>query len=243
MDVKATLLAMATAGLLSLIAACGGSADDGGSASTTNGSSGSASAASGSNDSSVHTGDVMGPCGSTATITVRWDYPDWFAYDAPMVFLAQPGPVTATLLAAPAHDSSWGSFTTEYHFSQDTGYLSWRLGITSDDSVGKSVQTVSIPGQPPGVPIIFSAYVTSVRTAMGALVSTGWLYGSGFSCCDGIERVRAQVSFGANNTAIVSFGGAPDSLPDSWSTTPLQIQLTNVTSVSGCKSEARKDTS
>ena len=79
-----------------------------------------------------------------------------------------------------------------------------------------------------------AAYVTSGRAPMGTLVSTGWVYGSGFSCCDGTVRTPAQVSFGANNTAIVSFGGAANYLPDSWATTPLRIQLSNVTSVSGC---------
>ena len=215
----------------------GGSATNGGSSGGTGSqtaSSGSATASSGTNDSGtpwyVHTGNVMGSCGSTTTITVRWDFPEWFAYDAPMVFLAQPGPVTATLLATPARDWSWGHFNT-YYMSQGAG---GDLGFTSDDRVGKSVTTVSIPGQPPGVPLIFSTLVTSPLTAMGSLVSTGWVYENGFSCCDGIVRVPAKVSFGANNTAIVTFDSLGGTLPDNWSTTPLRIQLTNVTSVSGC---------
>lgn len=254
MDVEAALLAMTTGGLISLIAACGGGGEASNSAPVQTGSPsaatpqstttsiGGASAAGGTNNNGsaiVNTGPVMGPCGSTTTITRVWpDWPDTLAFDAPMVFLAEPGPVTATLIAAPAHDSSWRGFSTYYDFSQDAIHTH-NLGITSDDSVGKSVTTVSIPAQPAGVPIVFSASVGSDRT-LGTFVSTGWVYGSGVDCCDLIVRVPAQVSFGTNNTAIVSFGGpnTPDSwaLPDSWSTTPLRIQLTNVTSVSGCRS-------
>ena len=139
---------------------------------------------------------------------------------------------TGLMLATPAHDWSSGSFGTYYKFSQDPELHG--LGITSDDSVGKSVTTVSIPGQAPGVPVIFSTYDVSAHATMGALVTTGWVYESGFSCCDGAVKVPAQVSFGENNTAIVSFGGASPFLPDTWAATPLRIQLTNVTSVSGC---------
>lgn len=145
-----------------------------------------------------------------------------------MVFLAQPGPITATLLATPTHDSSWAPFSTYYRFATELR----DLGITSDDSVGKNVATVSIPAQPPGVPIVFSAHFNNNLGAFGTEVMTGFVYENaknGGGCCDEIARVAAQVSFGANNTAIVSF------LPDSGGpTTPLRIQLTNVTSVSGC---------
>jgi hypothetical protein len=175
----------------------------------------------------------MGSCGSTPTVTVSWfDSLAWLAFDAPMVFLAQPGPITATLLATPAHDSSWSPFSTNYSFANPKQTLG-DLGITSDDTVGKSVTTVSIPGQPAGVPIVFSAHFNNNRGAFGTTVITGFVYengAGGHGCCDGPVRVAAQVTFGANNTAIVSF------LPDSGGpTTPLRIQLTNVTSVSGCR--------
>lgn len=174
----------------------------------------------------------MGSCGSTPTITVRWfDNLDWSWFDAPMVFLAQPGPITATLLARPTYDSNWPPhFSTSYSFTQNPRPVLGTLGITSDDSVGKSVTTVSIPGQPAGVPIVFSAHFSNNRGVFGTTVMTGFVHENsvfGAGCCDGPVRVPAQVSFGPNNTAIVSF------LSDSGAT-PLQIQLTNVTSVSGC---------
>jgi hypothetical protein len=226
------LLAVSIASAL-LVAACGGGSAEpghGGNAVAPSGNSSSEANISGSSvDASAadRTGTVMGSCGSMPTITVRWfDSLAWFSFDAPMVFLAQPGPITATLLATPARDSSWAPFRTSYSFSQNIRIGD--LGISSDDSVGKSVTTVSIPGQPPGVPISFSAHFRNNRGAFGTNVMTGFVYENGFACCDGPVRVPAQVSFGANNTAIVSF------LPDDGVTTPLRIQLTNVTSVSGC---------
>jgi hypothetical protein len=173
----------------------------------------------------------MGSCGSTPTVTVSWfDSLDWLAFDAPMVFLAQPGPITATLLATPVHDSSWAPFSTYYSFAAQNPWLGDLF--TSADSVGKTMTTVSIPAQPPGVPIVFYTHFNNNRGAFGTAVMTGFVYENGkdgHGCCDGPARVAAEVSFGANNTAIVSF------LPD-WGgpTTPLRIQLTNVTNVSGC---------
>ena len=231
MDVKATLLAIATAGLLSLIAACGG-----GSAEPSYGSSASAPSGSSSSGSSLppdRTGTVMGSCGSKPTITVSWfDDLAWSSFDAPMVFLAQPGPITATLLATPIHDSSWASFFTSYSFTQNSKPILNDLGITSNDTAGKSMTTVSIPGQPAGVPIVFSAHFNNNGGAFGTTVMTGFVYENavnGAGCCDEQRRVPAEITFGANNTAIVSF------LPDiGGPTTPLRIQLTKVTNVSGC---------
>ena len=55
-------------------------------------------------------------------------------------------------------------------------------------------------------------------------------------CCSGSRiakpgqpNLAAQVSFGANNTAILSFGRVSEFLPASWANAPLRIQLTNVT--------------
>jgi hypothetical protein len=176
----------------------------------------------------------MGSCGSTPTVTVSWsDSLAWLAFDAPMVFLAQPGPITATVLATPLRDSSWSPFSTYYSFAQNPKAETRDLGITSNDAAGKSVTTVSIPGQPAGVPVVFSAHFSNNGGVFGTTVMTGFVYENavnGAGCCDQQRRVPAEITFGANNTAIVSF------LPDiGGPTTPLQIQLTNVTSVSGCR--------
>ena len=234
MDVKAALLT-AAATCAFVVAACGGGTADpgyGNNAGAASGSSGNAGSL-----SPEHTGTVMGSCGSTPTVTVSWfDSLAWLSFDAPMVFLAQPGPITATLIATPAHDSSWSPFSTYYSFAENPKAETRDLGITSDDTVGKSVTTVSIPGQPAGVPIVFSAHFNNNRGAFGTEVMTGFVYENaknGAGCCDELARDAAQVSFGANNTAIVSFqpeSGGP--------TTPLRIQLTNVTSVSGCSEKA-----
>lgn len=242
MDVKAALLT-AAATCAFVVAACGGGTADpgyGSNASAPSGSSGSGANSSGSggsvSGSPDRTGTVMGSCGSTPTVTVSWfDSLSWLSFDAPMVFLAQPGSITATLLATPAHDSSWSPFRTYYSFANPE-HTFGELGITSDDTAGKSVTTVSIPGQPAGVPIVFSAHFNNNLGAFGTEVMTGFVYENttnGSGCCDEIVRVAAQVSFGANNTAIVSF------LPESGGpTTPLRIQLTNVTSISGCSEKA-----
>ena len=58
---------------------------------------------------------------------------------------------------------------------------------------------------------------------------TGWPREINFICCYGQPKMRAQISFGQNNTAVVTFGGASQDLPDVWTANPLQIKLTNVT--------------
>lgn len=147
------------------------------------------------------------------------------SFDAPELFLAQPGPITATLLATPAPDPN-SSFRTFIPGGSNLG------SFTSNDMVGKSVTTTPIPSQPAGAPIIVFTDVQSGRTAFGARITTGWPSSINYTCCDIEPKVRAQVSFGANNTAIVTFGGPSRFLPDSWANNPVRIQLTNVTACS-----------
>ena len=230
---KAAWLATATLGASLLLAACGGGSDGGGQSSNqtqADNSSGGAtntSAAGGGSGTSGTMGSGAANCqapsglasSDTAVIT---------SYDAPMVFLAQPGPITATLLQTPTPDPSTGSFATAYRSS---GAIGHDLGITSGDVVGKTVTTISFPAQPAGVPIIFQTHATTSVT-LGTIITTGWIGANDYSCCEGFPKVRAEVTFGPNSTAIVSFGSPSPYLPSSWATKPLKIQLTNVTN--GC---------
>jgi len=222
---------MAIAGALG-VAACGGgnetanpvnesSGITGGGGTTTTGNSGASTASGTVRVGSCNTGalEMAGPAISAS-------------YGAPLVFPAQPGPITATLLATPAPNNTGGSFVTYYGVSQDVSQNTRLnvLGITSQDSVGKIVTTISIPNQAAGVPIIFAAHMSSGCAVFGALITTGWITENNFSCCDGSVKAPAHVSFGANNTAIVSFGSRSHYLPDTWADNPLRIELTNVTS-------------
>lgn len=143
-----------------------------------------------------------------------------------MVFLAAPGPITATVLLAPEGNAG---FSTYYIFSIGAGGGQYALGIFTGDSVGKTVTTIPIPDQGGGVPVIFQAYLSGPG-ALGAMITTGWVEANNFRCCGDFLKAPAKVTFGANNTAVVSFASDLSGVPLSWVQRPLQIQLTNVTS-------------
>jgi len=228
MKLKAAFLLSAIVSAILLVTSCGGgSGGDGGGTSQTPPQQTTPDSGGGGSTSGTSTGNggascpTPGPSSDTAITS---------SYDAPLVYLAQPGPITATLLTTPAPDPS-SSFSTSYVFQdQSHNTIVQDLGITSNDIPGKSVMTVSIPGQPAGIPIVLGTHVSSGITVFGTVILTGWVTGSNFSCCDGQPKVRAQVEFGANNTAIVTYGGSSPYLPNRWATNPLRIQFTNVTS-------------
>lgn len=209
MKFKIALLASAVL----LVASCGGgTSNDGGSS----GSGGTGNTSSTGNSCQAQT--PAAPPDADVSISS--------SFDAPMLFLAQPGPITATLLATPAPDPD-STFRTYIPGGSNVG------DFTSNDRAGKTITTAPIPRQPPGVPLIALTEVQSLRGgAEGTDVMTGWPNSMGFTCCDGRPKARAQIEFGANNTAIVTFGGPSRFLPDSWTATPLRIQLTNVAACS-----------
>jgi hypothetical protein len=216
---KAALFATAAAGAFLLVAACGGDSSD-------------------SNDSSVSRGTASGSSGSgicqaqapmVGAVPVVAVQGILSSFDAPMLYLAEPGPVTATLLATPAPDPQ-SAFTTNIGWLEAGQFHGILLGITNNSSVGTIVTTASIPPQPAGIPLVIGAHVNSGQALFGSEITTGWTLGNQLRCCDGFENWPAQVTFGSHNTAIVSFGGSSYDLPRSWNNFPLRIAFTNVTS-------------
>jgi len=223
----ALLRAMGAAALL-LVAACGGgSADNGGSSG--NGSGQTQADASRSTPPTGGTTSSASTGGSGTSCPTPSSSNRFTEFDAPLVYLAQPGPITVTLLATPApvRDSSFTTFLVFKDQSQRT--VLRHIDISSNDAVGKTVLTESIPAQPAGIPIIFGAHVNSGFSVFGVNITTGWVTGNDWTVGDGQPNLAAQVSFGANNTAILSFGRVSEFLPASWANAPLRIQLTNVT--------------
>ena len=153
------------------------------------------------------------------------------------VFLASPGPVSSTLLAAPSQtDFLWGTAVFFYNNGTAGSGLS-QMG----DSIGSTRTISSIPNQN-GLPLTFDFdYVFRSDIPPGNqqpgdniphyFVTTGTVPGSnGPTTSDQFNTVSATaaVVFGANNTAQIGFSPVGTSAGPDITDYPFRIGVTNV---------------
>jgi hypothetical protein len=142
------------------------------------------------------------------------------------VFLNEPGPITATLLAAPTSPNYlWGSLIRYGTASAPDGSLAGLF--TGASAVGSTAVTQPIPSLALSTPLFIGTGFTPLGPfAVTSFVSTGVTANSNLPL--GPVLQTAGVVFGPNNTAQIGFAPPNSSTPASLSGYPIILGLTNV---------------